>query len=69
MKKEFIQKVLREGAVDTRDYRYVSGVVQDAGKQYRAIKRISRDALGTTSALNDKSDHNPFGWETVAKNV
>lgn len=36
---------------------------------YRAIKRISRDALGTTAALNDKSDHNPFGWETVAENV
>jgi len=53
MKKEFIEKVLRERIVDTKQYRYVAKVKD--GKQY--INRLPVADLDTTAAID--------GWETV----
>lgn len=51
--KKFIEKVIREGAVDTRKYRYAYCVEWG----YASIRRIERRLLGTTAAID--------GWETV----
>jgi hypothetical protein len=53
MKKDFIEKVLRERIVDTKQYRYVAKVKD--GKQY--INRLPVADLDTTSAID--------GWKTV----
>lgn len=57
MKKSLRVEIINNWMVETRLYRYIfsSGV----------IKRIRRDELGTTSALRDKSDDNPGGWEII----
>lgn len=49
MKKEFIEKVIREGIVDTKDYRYIC--------KGNTIKRLPIASLDTTTAID--------GWETV----
>ena len=54
MKKEFIDRVIREGSVDTRDYRYVADVLPD-GIQ---IRRLHLSDLDTTAALDS--------WELVS---
>jgi len=53
MKKEFIEKVLHERIVDTKQYRYVAKVKD--GKQY--INRLPVADLDTTAAID--------GWETI----
>jgi len=53
MKKDFIEKVLHERIVDTKQYRYVAKVKD--GKQY--INRLPVADLDTTTAID--------GWETV----
>lgn len=59
MSSKFIKRVLSDGRIDTRKYRYfVSG---------NHIKRISLNALDTTAALSDASDTNPRGWLTIYK--
>ena len=55
MKKQFIDKVIREGVVDAKNYRYC--LVADIGRTY--IKRLPISALNTTEALD--------GWEIVAE--
>jgi len=57
MKIELVNRVLKEGVVDTARYRYISQGVNGAARQYRVIKRLPIDALDTTVALD--------GWETV----
>jgi len=52
MKKEFLNKVLREGVVDTKNYRYVC--------RYDGIYRIKLEHLNTTAAYTE--------WEKVAWN-
>lgn len=51
MRRDFLRKVIWEGIVDTRKYRYFHG---DG-----CIARIERKYLGTTDALNH--------WEVVVK--
>ena len=53
MKKEFIERVIREHIVDTRKYRYIYQIDGDVA----CIKRIERFLLGTT-AVYDR-------WEVV----
>lgn len=65
MRKELISEVLKNGMKDTKNYRYVSHVESTFDRQYRVIKRIAINMLDTTAVLNDKSDTNPNGWETV----
>lgn len=58
MTKEFEKRVLREGAVDTRKYRYV--VVTCLPTVYRGekieIRRIPLSALDTTAAIFGSSE-------------
>ena len=53
MTKAFIERVMREYIVDTRNYRYTFKDCGDHGE----IRRIALDCLGTTAAIN--------GWEPV----
>lgn len=53
MKKEFIEKIMRERIVDTKNYRYA---VKECG-DHAEIQRIPASKLDTTATLND--------WETV----
>ena len=53
MKKEFIEKVIRLGSVDTDKYRYVAREYPDRLE----VQRFPLSALDTTAALD--------GWETV----
>lgn len=53
MKKEFIEKVIRLGSVDTDKYRYVAREYPDRLE----VQRLPLSALDTTAALD--------GWETV----
>lgn len=52
MKKDFIERVKREGIVDTKGYRYV--VDNENGQ----IKRLPLEDLDTTAAIDS--------WEVVA---
>ena len=53
MKKEFIEKVIRRGVVDTDKYRYVAREYPDRLE----VQRLPLSALDTTAALD--------GWETA----
>lgn len=53
MKKEFIEKIIRYGSVDTEKYRYVAREYPDRLE----VQRLPLADLDTTAALN--------GWETV----
>lgn len=53
MKKEFIEKVIRLGSVDTDKYRYVAREYPDRLE----VQRLPLSDLDTTAALD--------GWETV----
>lgn len=55
MKKEFLVRVLHEGVVDTRKYRYI---VNDSGADI-VVKRLPIEDLDTTAAID--------GWETICK--
>lgn len=57
MTKEFISKVIREGIVDTKTYRYICKDVTSATEQWMEIRRLPISALDTTAAID--------GWETV----
>ena len=53
MKKDFIEKVIRNGSVDTRNYRYIAKEFPDRLE----VQRLPLSSLDTTEAIN--------GWETV----
>lgn len=53
MTKAFESKVIREGIVDTKAYRYIYKMFADHGE----IRRIKIELLDTTAAID--------GWETV----
>ena len=53
MKKEFIEKIIRHGSVDTEKYRYVAREYPDRLE----VQRLPLAYLDTTAALD--------GWETV----
>lgn len=53
MKKEFLDRVLKEKTVDTRHYRYDCIELADR----TIIQRLPIEQLGTTAALDN--------WETV----
>ena len=57
MTKNFIAKVLREGMVDTRNYRYLAEAESSATEQWHVIKRVPMADLGTTAAID--------GWEVI----
>lgn len=57
MKKEFIERVIRERIVDTDKYRYIIKDCHDAYQQYQEIRRLPLSDLDTTNAID--------GWETV----
>lgn len=65
MTRTLMDKIVKAGTYDTRKYRYTERIMADATHQYRVIKRIAINALGTTAALSDASDANPDGWQTV----
>lgn len=58
MKKSFRNRVVNEGIVDTRRYRYCYCVFAT----WACIKRIPVEMVGTTAALSDDN------WEMVEKN-
>lgn len=57
MKKELRERIIREGIVDTRNYRYIIRECYDAHGPRTEIRRLPLSDLDTTAALN--------GWETV----
>lgn len=68
MTKEFERKVIREGCVDTKKYRYV----YESGTQGVYIRRIERKYLDTTAAIDSdweivKDYTQPRGLHTASK--
>ena len=57
MTKDFINRVIREGIVDTKNFRYIRKDVTSATEQWMEIRRLPISALDTTAAID--------GWETV----
>lgn len=57
MRKEFRDRIMREGIVDTRNYRYASKECCNASEQWLEIRRLPLAQLDTTAAID--------GWETV----
>lgn len=57
MKQEFINRILREGIVDTENYRYIKKECHNHETQWIEIRRLPLSSLDTTAALSD--------WETV----
>lgn len=63
MTKQFVEKVIRNGIVDTKKYRYTTKEVnyyseaKDAYIQELHVVRLPLDLLDTTAALTE--------WETV----
>ena len=57
MKKEFIQKVIREGIVDTEKYSYTAHLVNGSDEQHTEIRRLPIADLDTTAAMEP--------WEVV----
>lgn len=55
MKKEFLNRILYEGVVDTRKYRYIANNPGDS----IVIRRLPIKDLDTTATID--------GWETVCK--
>lgn len=53
MKKNFLKRVIREGTVDTREYRYIVRERNNGA----AIYRLPLEWLDTTAAID--------GWELV----
>lgn len=56
VKKSFLDRVVREGLIDTRKYRYVAHVYPAGGIM---VRRIPLAYLDTTAALDRKN------WELV----
>lgn len=52
MTQGFIKKVIENGVVDTKTYRYKVFELHDLEQQYRVITRLPLSSLGTTNALN-----------------
>lgn len=61
LKKNFLEKVVKENYVETKKYHYRTTNVTEPKHQYYIIKRIPKETIETTSILNDKN------WEVVAK--
>ena len=59
MTNAFIERLMRERSIDTRNYRYIVTEEHDADRQYAEIKRLPLDELDTTKAID--------GWETVKR--
>jgi len=57
MTQEFINKVRREGIVDTQTYRYICKDMSSATEQWLEIQRLPLEQLDTTAAID--------GWVTV----
>ncbi len=57
MTKDFINRVIREGIVDTKNFRYIRMDMNNATEQWMEIRRLPLSALDTTAAID--------GWETV----
>lgn len=57
MTQKFIDKVIREGIVDTKIYRYIRKDMTNATEQWLEIRRLPITDLDTTNAID--------GWETV----
>lgn len=53
MKKEFFDKIIKNGVVDTKKYRYIYIVSAEKAE----IRRIAIDLLDTTATID--------GWEVV----
>lgn len=57
MTKKFIDKVIAERIVDTKQFRYAAIEKRDATKQWIEIQRLPIELIGLTSALDN--------WDTV----
>ena len=57
MTKQFTQKVLTIGSVDTRKYRYIVKECHNCTAQWAEIHRLPLSVLDTTAAID--------GWEVV----
>jgi hypothetical protein len=53
MTQQFVDKIIREGIVDTKNYRYITKECGD----HLEIRRLPIEKLDTTAALSE--------WETV----
>ena len=59
MTNAFINRIMQERTIDTRNYRYIVTDEHDGVKQWAEIKRLPLDKLDTTASLTD--------WETVKR--
>ena len=59
IRKDMIERVKKQGTVDTAKYRY--------WMKNDRIYRIEREHLGTTAAICLDDDFCPNGWQTVYK--
>lgn len=57
MKTEFINRIISERIVDTKQYRYMAVDNHNGSEQWTEIRRIQIENLDTIDAIN--------GWETV----
>ena len=57
MTKKFIEKIIKNGRVDTKLYRYKAEPINRADAQYVEIRRVKIDLLDTTAAYAE--------WETL----
>ena len=57
MKTEFINRIISERVVDTKQYRYIAVDNHNGSEQWAEIRRIPIESLDTTDTIN--------GWKTV----
>lgn len=62
MQKSFVDRIVKEGLVDTRRYRYIARQVGG----FKHIYRIDITAVETAAALDYATPNNPDGWLLVA---
>lgn len=59
MTKAFIERIKREGIVDTRRYRYFGYTAQNATEQWFEVRRFPIECVGRLAMLNKHE------WEKV----
>lgn len=59
MTKDFINRLMHDRIIDTRNYRYIVTEEHDNEEQWAEIKRIPLSQLDTTATID--------GWETVKR--
>lgn len=65
MTKALILKVLHEGTVDTKNYRYTCREAHNEHGQWLEIIRLPLACLGTTSAIDGWERVKQLGWRSI----